>query len=370
MAEGISWHAEQNVLVTDAGSEIRPYRSDSPDFTAPYEEICEVVLAALRSEFSRIAETLECDPYGVLVLATWTVLEDDEITERSRLNLFTYHDEWGLIQELEVSGPLISEPAEIAETVSPLLLAHGASLVRDPIYKESGSGLRGERPFVRLEIRPSLEFTVGAQVRLSDLVREILTARSMSPTTPFGAYSLVLAGMQEALLGQAESVWLEVKSKGYGLTNDRQKHELACDVAAFANTEKGGLIVIGLATRKDGARQDLIGEAPGCAPGDLNTEQYVEAIKNRIVPPIEGLDIRVSESRARHFLAIYVPPQPRYLQPFLVKGGVVVNERWTSAAFTITNRVGSDKWAMSAEAVHSLLVAARAALAGQAPPKT
>jgi predicted HTH transcriptional regulator len=194
-----------------------------------------------------------------------------------------------------------------------------------------------------LDIRVVTDFTVGAQVNLSDVVREVLTVREMNPTSPFGAYSLVLAGMQAALLGQAESEWLEAKGKGYGLVNDRQKHELACDVTAFANAEQGGLIVIGLVTRKDRTGQDVISEARGCTPGDLNVEQYVEAVKNRIVPPIEGLAIRITESDEKHFLTIYVPPQPRYLQPFLVKGGVVVEERWTSAAFTITNRVGSDK---------------------------
>lgn len=363
MTETISWQEDRKALIVGSGAILRPHAEHTPDFTASYQEVCDVRLEELAREFSRIAASMEYDPHGLLVLAIWSRLDGDKVTDESQFDMFSFHDEWGLTQELEISRPLVSDPEEVTDAITPVLLSHGASLLTTPTYLTSGGAPDGRSAYVRLTISPALQFTVTEQLKLTDLIRQLLTRREMTPKNPFGAYTLVLTGNQSALLGQPESEWLEVKSKGYGLQNDRQKHELACDIASLANAEKGGVIIVGLATQKDGIRQDVIHAAPGCAPGEINIEQYAEVAKNKIVPPIEGLSIRMSETDGRQFLVIYVPPQPTYIQPVIVRGGIAANDRWTSAAFTIVNRVGSDKWAISAEAVHSMLTAARAALA-------
>src|SRR5262249_47273790 len=108
---------------------------------------------------------------------------------------------------------------------------------------------------------------------------------------------------------------------------------------------------------------DVIRGVPGCSPGTINVEQYAETVRSRIVPNIDGLDMRIVDWGGRHLLAMYIPPQPHYVQPFIVKGGVVKADKVSGAAFTIPRRIGSSRWNLSAEAVHSLLVAARLALA-------
>jgi hypothetical protein len=54
-----------------------------------------------------------------------------------------------------------------------------------------------------------------------------------------------------ALLGERESVWLDVKSGVYPLDTARGAEELAKDVAAFANTRDGGLLLVGFSTRME-----------------------------------------------------------------------------------------------------------------------
>jgi len=135
------------------------------------------------------------------------------------------------------------------------------------------------------------------------------------------------------------------------------------DIAALANSPTGGVIAIGFTTVRDSAGRDVIRSVPGCGAGSINVEQYVEVVRSKIVPSIEGLDMRLVEWNGRHLLAIHIPSQPHYVQPFIVRGGVVKSDKVSGAAFTIPRRIGSSRWNLSAEAVHSLLVAARLALA-------
>src|SRR5579863_4430710 len=53
----------------------------------------------------------------------------------------------------------------------------------------------------------------------------------------------------EALIGVAESVWLDAKKSPYMLDTPKQKLELAKDVTAMANAA-GGVIVIGFDTER------------------------------------------------------------------------------------------------------------------------
>lgn len=135
------------------------------------------------------------------------------------------------------------------------------------------------------------------------------------------------------------------------------------DMAALANTEKGALLIIGMKTSKNKAGQDVITSAAGCSVGSLSIESYNQIARQRVVPPVTGMELHLLEHLGRHLMAILIPPQPEYLKPFLVKGGVTLEGRTNGASFTIPTRIGDARWNMSAEAVHSLLVAARVALA-------
>ena len=65
--------------------------------------------------------------------------------------------------------------------------------------------------------------------------------------TPYLALRMIQLGQATALLGHEESEWLEWKSFAYEFKKIHEslwKHELAEDVAQFANTESGGLVSV------------------------------------------------------------------------------------------------------------------------------
>lgn len=134
------------------------------------------------------------------------------------------------------------------------------------------------------------------------------------------------------------------------------------DLAALANTEQGGLLIIGMRTVRNEAKQDIIAGIPACIRGSLIPDQYAQIAKQRIVPSIEGIVFHLADYHAKHLLAIHVPPQPDYLRPFIVRGGVTAGGNTSGASFTIPHRIGDTRWNMTPEAIHSLLVAARIAL--------
>ena len=69
-------------------------------------------------------------------------------------------------------------------------------------------------------------------------------------------------GDNDALIGTQESEWLEFKSAPYGIPDPGQRWQLAKDVAGFANS-RGGHIVIGVKTAKHANEVVVAGQAFG-----------------------------------------------------------------------------------------------------------
>ena len=57
------------------------------------------------------------------------------------------------------------------------------------------------------------------------------------------------------LLGVPECDWLDVKSGIYQLDDPAKAEELVKDVAGFANSRAGGLLLVGFSTRKEHDRE-------------------------------------------------------------------------------------------------------------------
>ncbi|MGW0731526.1 AlbA family DNA-binding domain-containing protein [Streptomyces sp. NPDC002851] len=214
---------------------------------------------------------------------------------------------------------------------------------------------------IEVELLPPLDWTVSRCAEVSEGLRVLLGHRDATPDTPLGAYTLLLAGKPEALLGQPESDWLEAKRKNYGISSRSQKYEFACDVTSLANSTDGGILVVGIGTERDRVGRDVLSEVTPCRPGTILVQTYAQVLHEKVVPSIEGLKIEVISVDGGDLLVVHVPPQPEEFKPFLVKGAII-SERVTGSHFSIPQRRGSDKLSMSAEAVHSMLVAARAVL--------
>lgn len=221
----------------------------------------------------------------------------------------------------------------------------------------------GPADSIELCVALPLDWSVLQCAAFSDTLAMLLQHDRVDLQTPAGVYALVSSGVPAMALGKSENEWLEVKREGYGIAAESQKYEFACDVASFANSDLGGLIVIGIASAKDPSGNDVLARITPCKRGSLNVQRYMQILRERVTPAVEGLRIEVVPVGSGDIMAVYIPPQPEEIKPFIVKGAVI-GSKVSGSFLSIPHRRGSDKWAMSPEAVHSMLVSARAVLRG------
>ena len=183
--------------------------------------------------------------------------------------------------------------------------------------------------------------------------------------TPYLALRMLQLGQATALLGHSESEWLECKSFAYEFKKIHEslwKHELAEDVAQFANTESGGLLLIGFHTKRK-AGVDTIEKITPVPVSDTRLQAYRDILRQRIHPPVSRLLIESFPWNGGQIVSIYVPPQKYENQPYLVSGSVIQG-RYMRSGVTIVRRQGDASIPITAEEIHSTLVAGRAFLRG------
>jgi Putative DNA-binding domain len=98
--------------------------------------------------------------------------------------------------------------------------------------------------------------------------------------------ALLRSGQGGALVGLYESQILECK-RTLAATSEHDKLEFAKDIAALANSETGGLIVIGMATKRDRIGDRIVSVQP--IGTHLNPRRLRGIIDRRIYPPVDGL---------------------------------------------------------------------------------
>lgn len=97
---------------------------------------------------------------------------------------------------------------------------------------------------------------------------------------------------QDALLDIPESRELEFKGEPYRLDEGAQKLEFAKDISTMANAG-GGLIVLGIATRRDVAVGRDISDAVRPIPeGLVNVGQMLSTAEEWVYPPVRDLEVR------------------------------------------------------------------------------
>jgi hypothetical protein len=178
--------------------------------------------------------------------------------------------------------------------------------------------------------------------------------------------SLLRGGHVDLLIGNQEGAHLDVKSELYNIdaprrTGDRQKIELAQDVARFANGDTDAVLVLGYAEQKSRGRS----EVSRLSPVDLrrfNIEQYRSTLDSRIVPSITGLVIEQVEIEPDSGVVfIYIPRQPEEMQPYLVHGAIV-EDKVEGEFFSIVQRRGEASINLTASQIHGYIVAGKAFL--------
>jgi hypothetical protein len=173
---------------------------------------------------------------------------------------------------------------------------------------------------------------------------------------------IIRGGRVDLLLGQYESHWLECKSVDYDLEKAADKIELSQDVARFANSETGGVLLVGVGTKRDALGDRLNAIHPLQSPP--RAARYHKVLDRLIFPPIEGLRVEAVPARPDgqpSLLAIQIPPQPEELKPFLVTGAIV-RGKVEGAFISIVRRREEHSIPITAAAIHSLLSVGQAFL--------
>jgi hypothetical protein len=214
---------------------------------------------------------------------------------------------------------------------------------------------------------PRTGWTVEKALRLVDNATALLHAVGAGAFRWDVITQVLRAGHAEALLGQPESICLDVKRQHYDFSGAAGKISLAQDVARFANAEKGGVLIVGMRGRKVPGSEVISAITPVPVTGP-DIRRYNQAIEMHLFPLVDGLDVfSVNVEAGGHLLAISVPPQPEELKPFLVHGAIV--EGKVEGAFvSIVRRRGEHSVPITAPAIHAMLAAGRALVRrGQLP---
>ncbi len=180
--------------------------------------------------------------------------------------------------------------------------------------------------------------------------------------------SVLRGGHANVLLGMHESGHLEIKSSQYNLNapgqaGERQKIELAQDVARFANGDRDAILVLGYAEEKSKASTKIDRLVP-LRLESVDISQYQATLDSKIVPPITGLIIeRVQVDREGNagILFVFVPRQPEEMQPYLVHGAIA-GDKVEGAFFSIVQRRGEASITLTASQIHGYIVAGKAFL--------
>ncbi len=169
-------------------------------------------------------------------------------------------------------------------------------------------------------VRPQLIWRHATQVAARSVGLSTVRGK-MAGMTASGlerARQALRRGDLEALLGERECAWLDVKDGIYPLDRPKGAEELAKDVAAFANNPDGGLLVVGFATTKE--HDEEIVDALNPVPRRLvNLDQHRQVIATRILPALREVTVEwIDRGNDTGVLVIDIPAQPRSSQLFAI----------------------------------------------------
>ncbi|NKY96073.1 AlbA family DNA-binding domain-containing protein [Nocardiopsis alborubida] len=165
----------------------------------------------------------------------------------------------------------------------------------------------------------------------------------------------------DVFLGMSESEYLEFKGPPYELRKDSPwKHLLCDDIARFANSEHGGLIAIGFATKKISGTDVAIKVAP--VPVNAKRHQsYQQVADQYIYPPVEGLRFESFSVSDGEVCCIIVPTQREMNKPYMVQGALADGE-YRGGMISIPRRRGEDSIPITAREIHRMISAGRSFL--------
>lgn len=246
--------------------------------------------------------------------------------------------------------------------------------IDDPIAEEAGApGPTPAAPSaagtltVRVAARRPADQCVGdllvAAERLSHVIAVLGGGK---PQRPDVAAHLLRSRFDDLLVGVVEGSWFEAKGQPYNLTgnqpaSDAAKQDLACDIAAFANSHEAALLVIGARTTRSFVGDAVVSVVPVPNLTARDPDRYSKVLEEWIHPPLLGLRVELLERDNGSILMIHIPVQPSNLRPFLVTRGWR-GDRVSTRQITLATRVGDRNRYQSAAQLHAALAAGLALL--------
>jgi hypothetical protein len=211
--------------------------------------------------------------------------------------------------------------------------------------------------------------TVADAWKFGDEARALLQAVEDGELPKETALDLLRAGRWDLFYGQPESDWLEAKGAPYDHLIEKLgknwRFELAKDVAAFANSPEGGLIVIGMDTKNEGDG-DII---KGPIEFDLSRVEgsvYRKHIAHHVYPRVVGFEVKRIEGpeKGRGLAVLVIPPQPESSRPFLVNGAISDRKAIANHILLPVRREDDTAWA-DVGALHARLRLGEQVIAGE-----
>jgi len=245
----------------------------------------------------------------------------------------------------------------IATILEPLLRRHRVTLHGSELH---GGAVNPPWPWLAQINIPTRGRTLASLYDIGVEAVTLLDAFQSGELTRTTTADLIRGGQPHVLIGQPEGHWLDVKSQHYDLTTEHGKISLAQSVTRFCNSEEGGLVVVGMQTKRVPGGEVIRGLCPVPADGGM-VRRYQSAIEKVVYPPPDNLSIGAVTVDGGMLVLIDIPPQPEELKPFLVHGAVV-DGRIEGAFFSIVRRRGEGSIPITAPMVHSTLAAGRALL--------
>jgi hypothetical protein len=283
------------------------------DFAAPFETVQDLRLAAVRNAMlSAVADQ---------ALDTASLRVSDEKPEHFGQDSLVRPDALELCDgelQVRVVAAFDYEPAgtgKLEAQLGPLLGRVRAQLTSLDVEETRGywtitATIRWRRPGA----------TVGEAFALGDQATVRLAAGAGGGLTRETAADLIRSGNADLLIGETESVWLEVKSHPYRLDQPTQEFELAKDVAAIANAG-GGLLLLGAKTKRL-AETEEIRAVNGCLLTHVSPRRYRRLVRRLVYPEVSDLAIELmpGPDAGQGVALIDIPPQDPGKQPFIVHG--------------------------------------------------
>lgn len=150
-------------------------------------------------------------------------------------------------------------------------------------------------------------------------------------------------GELDALLGTPEGPWMDFKSQSYKLDTLAGVADMAADVASFANTRDGILLLGVHEDQLEGTRQAVASKVRGVRPQDVNDDQLLKLVRQHVQPLVHA-EIRrypVYETD-RQVVAILVTAIPEHERPCVVDRVVSEDGTRVSHAIGWPTRHGAD----------------------------